>query len=76
MNESEAIELFERHGAKVVNGQILAGSSRHGRIGYSDIRLEDGRSLPLDSLDGLASTFAGESSVVLEAHLKDGSVLE
>ncbi len=76
MNEFEAIELFERHGAKVVNGQILAGSSRHGRIGYADILLEDGGSLPLGSLANLTSKEEGKDRIILKAHLKDGTVLE
>ena len=76
MNESEAIGLFERREAKVVNGQILAGSSRHGRIGYTDILLEDGRSLPLDSLAEVTSDKEGEDRIILTAHLKDGTALE
>ena len=76
MNESEAIELFERHGAKVVNGQILAGSYRHGRIGYADILLEDEKSLPLNSLVNVTSEKDGKDSITFIAHLNDETVLK
>ncbi|MBR3410568.1 MAG: hypothetical protein IKG94_07340 [Candidatus Methanomethylophilaceae archaeon] len=76
MKGSEACMLFERFGARIVNGLVVAGAYSHGRIGYEDLFLEKGEgTIPLDSLRSISAVQTSPDDIAIDAILDDGSAV-